>query len=148
MEKKSCSHCHQILSLDLFSKRADSKDKYHSVCKQCDNKRLRDYYKNNLNRRLDINRRNKIQWDQLKHAAILHYGGYHCACCREETPAFLSIDHVEGGGHQHRKSIGNGHFYRWLKKNNYPPGFQILCMNCNFGKRMNGGICPHSEVKS
>jgi hypothetical protein len=23
----------------------------------------------------------------------------------------------------------------------------VLCMNCNFGKRMNSGVCPHqSEV--
>jgi len=32
---------------------------------------------------------------------------------------------------------------RWLKKNNYPDGFQVLCMNCNLGKQRNNGVCPH-----
>jgi hypothetical protein len=29
-----------------------------------------------------------------------------------------------------------------LRKNNFPPGYQVLCMNCNFGKRYSM-ICPH-----
>jgi len=36
---------------------------------------------------------------------------------------------------------GNGLPY-WLKKNNFPPGFQVLCANCNFAKR-NSRYCPH-----
>jgi hypothetical protein len=32
-----------------------------------------------------------------------------------------------------------------LRRNNYPEGFQILCMNCQFGKRMNNGVCPHTS---
>ncbi len=40
----------------------------------------------------------------------------------------LSIDHIKGGGKKHIKEIG-WNFYFWLRKNNYPSGFQVLCMN-------------------
>ena len=72
------------------------------------------------------------------------YGGYVCACCGETGRLFLSIDHVNNDGAQHRKTVGNSdQFYLWLLRNNFPDGFQVLCMNCNWGKNRNGGVCPH-----
>ena len=75
------------------------------------------------------------------------YGGYKCVCCGETEPMFLSIDHIDNNGAVERKSgkysgSGTG-FYQWLRKNNFPPGYQVLCMNCNTGKHKNGGVCPH-----
>ena len=75
------------------------------------------------------------------------YGGYKCNCCGETEPMFLSIDHVDNNGANERKSgkyCGSGTgFYQWLRKNNFPSGYQVLCMNCNTGKHKNGGVCPH-----
>ena len=75
------------------------------------------------------------------------YGGYRCNCCGENEPMFLSIDHVDNNGAQERKSgqySGSGYsFYRWLRKTGFPPGYQVLCMNCQVGKHKNGGVCPH-----
>lgn len=34
----------------------------------------------------------------------------------------------------------------WLARHKYPEGFQLLCWNCNCGRAINGGICPHEEV--
>lgn len=85
---------------------------------------------------------------RIKLETLAHYGGS-CACCGETEPTFLSIDHIEGGGTKHRKALrtGGGHtFYRWLRKNGYPKEFQILCMNCQFGKAILG-ICPHQKLK-
>jgi hypothetical protein len=80
----------------------------------------------------------------LKDAAYIAYGGYVCACCGESERGFLSIDHINNDGNKLRKTHGHGaDFYRWLKANNYPAGFQILCMNCNYGKHHNSGVCPH-----
>lgn len=77
-----------------------------------------------------------------------HYGN-ECACCGESTPQFLVIDHVNGGGSKHRLKLpGNGlgaYIHIWLIKNNFPPGFQLLCWNCNEGKSRNHGICPHKS---
>ena len=77
---------------------------------------------------------------KLRDAVFAHYG-LRCECCGESEPAFLSIDHVNGGGRRHVLSIGNT-LYFWLVKNHFPPGFRTLCMNCNFAKRITG-ICPH-----
>jgi hypothetical protein len=76
-----------------------------------------------------------------------HYGNK-CFCCGEDKPCFLAIDHIDGHGNQHRKDIGKAGsgFYKWLIVNEFPEGFQVLCHNCNMGKHLNGGICPHKGV--
>lgn len=83
----------------------------------------------------------------LRAQVIEAYGGAACACCGETQQRFLTIDHVNNDGAAHRRSIGGGSHkvWAWLKRNNYPSGFQVLCMNCNFGKAQNGGICPHAQ---
>lgn len=93
-------------------------------------------------------KRTKTRYHKLRMAAIEAYGGYRCKCCGEIEQAFLSIDHINGGGTQHRKQVGKGAaFYRWLEKNSYPPEFQVLCMNCQFGRRI-CGVCPHQRNRS
>ena len=85
---------------------------------------------------------------KLKAEVLGHYGGK-CACCGEAELMFLTIDHVDDNGADHRREVGDGtgfcgaEFYRWLRANDYPEGFQVLCANCNCGKQWNGGICPH-----
>ena len=82
----------------------------------------------------------------LKIKVINHYsnGSMECSCCGENIIEFLTIDHINGGGRKHLKQLGPGNFYTWLIKNNYPEGFRVLCLNCNFA---NGqlGYCPHQE---
>lgn len=68
-----------------------------------------------------------------------------CACCDEGTLLFLSLDHIDGGGRQQRQETGGGGFYTWLRRHGYPAGFQVLCHNCNLGRQLNGGTCPHQE---
>src|ERR1700690_352388 len=83
---------------------------------------------------------------KLKRDVLAAYGGEHCVCvdCTVTEFEFLSIDHIDGGGHQHRKLIRDN-IYRWLKKKGYPSGFRVLCMNCNFS-RGRYGYCPHEKV--
>jgi ribosomal protein L36 len=78
----------------------------------------------------------KQRWE-LKLEVLKHYSPeLKCARCGFSDVRALSIDHVNGGGSNHIKEIGGASkFYRWLKKNNYPPGFQVLCMNCQFIRR-------------
>lgn len=84
---------------------------------------------------------------------VFDYYGRVCVCCGETIPKFLTIDHINNDGAEHRREIfgvnkgGAGlNFYLWLKRHGFPEGFQTLCMNCNFGRRMNNGICPHKET--
>jgi hypothetical protein len=85
----------------------------------------------------------------LKALVLGKYGGAVCACCGETGMTFLTLDHVNNNGSSHRKRIGGGGalLYGWLRKKGYPPGYQVLCYNCNIGKYKNGGVCPHKDKK-
>lgn len=81
----------------------------------------------------------------MKDLVYEKYGGYVCKCCGESTKEFLTLDHVNNDGAKHRRELGKGvsHLYRWIIKNNFPPIFEVMCYNCNCGRRFNGGVCPH-----
>lgn len=85
-----------------------------------------------------------------RHDVYTAYGGYKCNCCGETESLFLSIDHIDNNGAEERRSglyAGSGYgFYRWLRKSGFPPGYQVLCMNCQVGKHKNGGVCPHQTT--
>lgn len=91
----------------------------------------------------------------LKRETIDHYGGK-CSCkgCNETELVMLTIDHVFGGGNEHRRKLfkrkhsggGGESFYRWLKANNWPEGFRVLCFNCNYAHHRLG-YCPHTRKK-
>ena len=76
--------------------------------------------------------------------------GARCACCGERERIFLTIDHVNGGGTAHRRSLGMGNRRMMLEIINggFPPAYRILCFNCNIGRSRNGGICPHEVDRS
>lgn len=83
---------------------------------------------------------------RLKAAAVEAYGG-ECVCCGETAVAFLTIDHVDGGGAVHRRELSGGEIYPWLARNGYPKdGFQLLCWNCNAAKHFEG-TCPHQKER-
>lgn len=74
---------------------------------------------------------------------LSHYGG-RCACCGEDKYEFLAIDHINGGGTQHRAKEKISNLDRWLINNNFPEGFRILCHNCNMAIGLYG-YCPHTS---
>lgn len=144
---KVCLYCKQIKRLDDFVKSKQYSDGRKDECKECHNavnrKRYHRNWKQEQKRRYD-------KHQKLKIAALEAYGGI-CQCCHESEIAFLTIDHIDNDGARHRRrdGVGGGHnFYQWLKNNNYPSGFQVLCMNCNFSKHTNGGTCVHQEQKN
>jgi hypothetical protein len=83
---------------------------------------------------------------RFKMEVLGHYGGA-CACCGESQHEFLSIDHINGGGGKHRAEINRRgvNFYRWLKQNDYPEGYRVLCHNCNQARGYLG-YCPHERA--
>lgn len=72
---------------------------------------------------------------------IGHYGGK-CVCCGESDWHFLSLDHVNNDGAQHRREIGQSRLYKWAQDNNYPDSLRVLCYNCNMARAFYGK-CPH-----
>ncbi|KKL79192.1 hypothetical protein LCGC14_2017220, partial [marine sediment metagenome] len=79
---------------------------------------------------------------------LTHYskGEPQCVCCGEKILEFLCMDHINGGGSRQSKKTGVN-IYAWLRKNEFPLGFRVLCHNCNSALGFYG-YCPHSEVKS
>lgn len=109
-------------------------------CSAC-RERIREYERAN---------RTEVQWRarqtrrRRRMAVFEAYGGAVCACCGEDIYEFLTIDHIEGDGASHRRDVpaSKSDIYGWLRKNNFPPGFRVLCMNCNFALGYHG-YCPH-----
>jgi hypothetical protein len=71
---------------------------------------------------------------QKRRALILNHYGNRCAVCEESIPEFLTIDHKDGGGTQHRKKLGPSNILKWIIEQQFPDSIQILCWNCNCSK--------------
>ena len=87
----------------------------------------------------------------LKFAAMDAYGGRVCAGCGFDDAEVLEIDHVDGNGAAHRRELNcsAGHqFYQWLKKQNFPPGFRVLCPTCNKKAHRNLPLPSETEVST
>ncbi len=87
------------------------------------------------NQRADVQAEILQKYTERKIIVLTYYGNGKCACvlCGFEDVRALSIDHINGGGTEHRRQI-HKNMYRWLVDNNYPKGYQTLCMNCQFIK--------------
>lgn len=84
---------------------------------------------------------------RAKSECIEAYGGK-CACCGETEPMFMTLDHVNGGGKQHRKETfgqKGGNMWAWARRNGYPDMLRLLCFNCNFAEHWGG--CPHKKTE-
>ena len=71
---------------------------------------------------------------KIRLEVIYHYGNC-CALCHIKTPELLTIDHTKGGGKKHKRTLGKKDLYYWLRENNYPFGFRVLCWNCQYLER-------------
>lgn len=95
---------------------------------------------------------NKGRVRQLKNDAINAYGGAVCSCnhngilCGSHPVEFLAIDHINGEG-KSADERGGYKLYTRLKNEGYPPGFRVLCHNCNLSLGF-FGYCPHSATES
>lgn len=116
-----------------------------AYCESCRERRRTAYREKHRVKRLAAH---KIAHQALKRLVFKTYGGPSCKCCGEVIFEFLSLDHVHNDGPEHRHSIGfpkgGGNMYAYLKARGFPPGFQVLCMNCNFAKG-HFGACPHES---
>ena len=138
---KVCSQC---------SRPADRVDrKLCSVCREKSRRNMAEQRRRHPQQTVDsrINSRRR-----LNKKVIDHYGGK-CVCCSESTLVFLTLDHKENDGAEHRRQLSSSagsrmssySFYAWVRDSNYPIDLQVLCWNCQWGKQKNG-ICPHQEV--
>jgi len=111
-----------------------------ALCTKCSNRKLGRYYR--YREQMLSHQQKYIR--RMRLATLDAYGGPVCKCCGDKNEEFLTIDHIDGRGAEHRRTIKRGghSFYLWLKQNGFPKGFRVLCMNCNFSLGMRG-YCPH-----
>lgn len=89
---------------------------------------------------------------EIKREVFEHYskGKPKCNCCGEDASIdFLCIDHIVGRKDKTGK-IDNRRgdaMYRYLRTNNYPKGYQVLCWNCNSTKFVYT-VCPHKRKRT
>lgn len=79
--------------------------------------------------------------------AVYDYYGYICNCCGETLRSMLTVDHVNNDGFRDKNPDGRRKsgltLYLTIIREGFPEKYQVLCMNCNWSKRMNNGICEH-----
>ena len=140
-EKKVCIKCGgEPKALSLFTK---SNGKRLNTCKKCSSEYMVKRYAASPELQAESARRERAR--HAAHvAAVLEYYEGKCACCGETEPKFLTVDHIVPiASYKKRIELGHNRMYSWLVMHNFPPGFQLLCSNCNHGRARNGGICPH-----
>ena len=164
---KHCRKCQTDKPLPAFSRDRTTGDGLNAMCRVCTaardrERRARDpkawkreaaarqraWRDRNPKRNLVRQKSYRAKW---KREVLVAYGGDppRCSCCGETNPGFLTLDHIDGAGNEHRRSIGGGsHLNLWLRRQGFPEGFQVLCFNCNAGRYWNGGDCPHQAMSS
>ncbi len=151
MEMKTCKTCCETKEAADFYPNKTARDG-GNICRAC--KRGRDARYRDRNRekvrkaarrhaaanREKIRARSKVYRDALRLEVISAYGG-RCACCGEAALPFLTIDHIDGGGTEHRRRTHNK-VYTKLRQSGFPSGYRVLCWNCNAAIGLYGR-CPH-----
>lgn len=142
LTQQKCNTCHAVKFISEFARHASSKTGYKSRCKVC----YRVLYGVKA-KQYNAAQAKKSRELRLQILKVYSPDGPCCACCGESILEFLAIDHIDGKGSEHRRQLGvrGGYkFYKWIVDNNYPPGFRILCHNCNFTRGIYG-YCPHER---
>jgi len=102
----------------------------------------REYARANRDR---LNAQARDRHRQIRYEVLSYYsqGTLRCACCEIADYEFLTIDHANGDGAKHRRETPTVRtaLAAWLRRNGFPEGFQVLCLNCNFA-RGHFGRCP------
>ena len=137
----TCKECKKRLDKDYVEKNKDKIKKRRQEYYKKNREKIIDKVNEYIPKNRDKRRRHGVTArKKYKTKAFQAYcdGFIKCAYCLECEFDLLTIDHIHGQGNEHRKfnNIQAGcDTYRWLKRNGYPPGFQVLCYNCQFRKK-------------
>ena len=119
--------------------------------KEARRKRLRDRYQSDKEYREKVKaraKRNAVPKEERRARALRYrtklrtevlngYGGK-CECCGNTRVFHLTIDHIDGGGGAERRSSRGNNLYRRLRREGFPPGYRVLCWNCNWEAHASG----------
>lgn len=139
--EKLCRRCRAFKLHNCFRKDMRLHDGLNSWCKQC----IRDWKRGRYHERRDeIKIQMRLFRSSLKKEMIDAYGG-RCSCCGETAVEFMTLEHLNHDGKEHRKSFRSSQS-TWadLRRRGWPKeGYTVMCMNCNWARR-HGKECPHT----
>lgn len=135
------------MSFDFKKYRAENRDKLIESRRQ--------WRRDNKQRDAQLNKNERLR---LKSEALSHYCfktvtigsivvritqyAINCVRCGFSDERALQIDHIDDNGANEReracgrRTAAGTTFYRWLRKNRWPDGYQVLCANCNWIKEI------------
>jgi hypothetical protein len=125
---RQCGRCNQFKLWSQFYANKRHSTGHQTYCKACTVMGTREW-------------RYRVKLDVVE-----HYGGK-CWCCGESESAFLTLDHVNNDGADHRREITGGrkrgaNMWDWAQKNGYPDRLRLACFNCNCVLQVQD-TCPH-----
>jgi len=82
-------------------------------------------------------RQDNYERRRLKVLSAYSAGTLSCIVCGFNDVRALNIDHINEVGSKHKNRLGGCILTKYLIDNNYPPGYQVLCSNCNAIKEYN-----------
>lgn len=138
--EKTCSLCKEVKPIENFY--FERPGQRSARCRKCRARITSSWRRKNPSIISGYRKSNAMK---LRRSIFEHYG-LKCSCCNEDELVFLVLDHIQDDGGKQRKELNlkSGEpFYRWIKNNGFPVGFQTLCHNCNHAKRL--GVCPHQK---
>jgi hypothetical protein len=134
--RQTCIQCRELfpISADYFHRNKPMSTGFTTACKLCCN--------------ADRSLSGSLQRREQRMAVLKHYsnGTLQCACCGIGHHEFLTLDHVNENGREHRESIREP-LYRFLFRNNFPAdvALRVLCWSCNQARSWYRG-CPHERA--
>lgn len=83
----------------------------------------------------------KLFFRALRQSVIEHLGAK-CVCCQEAEPLFLHLEHSNNDGKTERSDAAMKRMMKGVLAGTRPD-IRLMCSNCNCGRQLNGGVCPH-----
>ena len=145
-QQKTCPACRQAAK-QAWARRAYREYPQHREANKTRSRERHQRLRDEINPKLREHARRRHLTRKL--TALAHYGSS-CACCGERDYRFLTLDHSNHDGAEHRKAIGSrgggAPFLISLERLGWPavPGLRTLCANCHMAIDLWDG-CPHRE---
>lgn len=140
-QEKEYNRAYYAANKDSYNKR---RKEYYKANREQELEKRREYYERN---KADITSYNRQYIRTAKQKFIDGYGGK-CTCCGESAFEFLTFEHLNGDGKEHRKSLGGSgglSLYLDAIRRGFPSEYTVLCFNCNQSKGIYG-YCPHQKA--
>lgn len=83
------------------------------------------------------------RYKQYRREQIERYGNK-CACCGEDHYEFLTFDHINNDGAEHRRVTKGDKIVWLLRRSEYRDDIRVLCWNCNCSRQYHG-VCVHAH---